>query len=216
MGLIRPMGLMGLMGRMGQKGAEGLVERFGGEAHDIEIGAAEAGACCIADPLLNTVGAGLIEGTVTGDIEADLVVGQGTEGDVGSVDERGLGAVGKGDGNAGEHLMGVSAQEADHRFGLGLVGRFAEHAAVDPDDGVGRDEHVARLQTGFVGICFRARYINRYIASLQRSRIGFVGINVDNRELHAQSGEEFFSSGAFTTEEKHLLFDYLTNLLFDN
>ena len=65
------------------KRAEGFVDALDGETHDVEVAAMKGSDTNIAYPLLDTVGAGLIEGTVMGDIIVDFVVRERLEGDVG-------------------------------------------------------------------------------------------------------------------------------------
>ena len=64
------------------------VEALNGQAHDIEIGAFEACRSNVANPLLNAVGTGLVEGTILRDVVVDFLVGE--------VGERNMARDGKG------------------------------------------------------------------------------------------------------------------------
>ena len=63
------------------------VEGCEGEAHDVVVAAVDAGDANHADPFLDAVGTGFVEGTVGVDIMDDFVVGQFAEIDIGTFGE---------------------------------------------------------------------------------------------------------------------------------
>lgn len=175
-----------------------------GETHDIEIGAAEVGACRIAYPLLDTVGSGFVERVARTDIIVDLVVGERTEGHIRTIDHRLKKQVGGGflsKRHCRIDLMRTTAEEMQHLTGLLLVTRFAKHRVFAPDDGIRGDEQLIRLELLRVRTRLCARYIHRYICATELSGIGLVGIDGDGGEGDIQACQQFAAAGRSTTEE---------------
>ena len=157
-----------------------------GEAHDIEIGAADGRAGDIADPLLNAVRSGFVKGLVTVYIITDFFVREFGERDIRFIDKgnnptrpplKGGDFFSKSDG--GIDLVGFAGEGTEHGEGFGLVMGFAEHFSIRPDDGVGGNEELGVGQLRHVRARFRTRDIIRYIALLQIPRERFVSVDRD-------------------------------------
>ena len=124
-------------------GLEGLEERFGGQAHHVEIRAAELGAGDKANPFLNAIRSRLVERMETADIIVNLCLCERSEADVRSGCKRAaVSALGRShrERHTRKHLVRLSAQEAQHPPRIGFIVRLAQHLPIEPNDGVRRDE----------------------------------------------------------------------------
>ena len=110
-----------------------------GEAHDVVVAAVDTFDGDGADPFLDAVGAGLVEGVVGVDVVADVFRVDVGEGDVGEAGEALLPVFG-GDCHAGAHRVGLAGEFGEHVDGLLLVAWFAVDFAVEDDNGVGCDD----------------------------------------------------------------------------
>ena len=113
------------------------VDSLDGEAHDVVVGAADAGDADVAYPFLNAVGAGFVEGLILTDIVGYLFIGEFLEGDVGA-DGAADGLVALEEAVAGIYLVRLAAEFAQHGAGIISIARLAENLAVADDNGVGR------------------------------------------------------------------------------
>ena len=89
------------------------VEGCEGEAHDVVVAAVDAGDANHADPFLDAVGSGFVEGTVGVDIMDDFVVGQFAEIDIGTFGEVN-GAFGGAEAYAGVDGVVAAGEGVEH------------------------------------------------------------------------------------------------------
>lgn len=131
------------------------VDERDGQSDNIEIAARDGG-----DPpgceSLDGVRACLVHWFSGGDVQANLFVGDGAEGDL-----RGFGAkvgeaVGSNEAHASGDLMGSSGEKAEHTGGVIGVGRLFEGVLIDDDNGVSAEDETAGVMGGN-GLCFFLR-----------------------------------------------------------
>ena len=79
-------------------------------------------------------------------------------------------------------LVGLVTQLLEHRDCFRFVMGLTEHVTVEPDDGIGGDEQLVRLQLLLVRARLRTRYIIRNITGFQIRRIGLIGIDINGRK----------------------------------
>lgn len=177
------------------EGLEEGVEALHGEAHDVEETAAQLLDGDEAYPLLDAIGAGLVEGKVVVYVEADFVFGEGGKLHVGA-DREGFKTLSRDHRHAGDDLMGAARKTAEHAHGVvGLTG-FAEDVAVDVDGGVGGDEQFVGRHRGTVGFGFFAGNIGGHLFAGKVGGVAFVHTEQGAHfEFDAKTLQEFFATG---------------------
>ena len=124
--------------------AQNGIKRSHRQTHDAVIVALDAldEQCAVA---LDAVGAGLVERLSGGEVGGKLVLRKIAEGDARAGVQRVRPAVRREHGKSGQHLVGASAQTAEHGSGLVRVLRLAEAQSVDRDHGIRADAHGVRV-----------------------------------------------------------------------
>ena len=128
-----------------QQFKQGFVYFLDRETDDIEIGPVDPGDAGMADPLLDGVGSGLVEGPAGIDIIGDFFVGQVLEPDLGRVGE-GLFLRGGADGDGGRDVMLAAGKVPEHADGVFAIPGLSEDFAGtafrrrEDDHRVGRDQ----------------------------------------------------------------------------
>ena len=96
------------------------------QPHDIEETAFERSDTYETYPLLDAIGTGLVQGAIGSHIVIDFLLGKLLEGYLCHHVEGVLFGQG-GKSHAGDHGMCLAAQFGQHCFGLGFIGRLAQH-----------------------------------------------------------------------------------------
>lgn len=181
--------------RSGGEGLEGCPETVNGEAHDVVEAAVDRFDAGDAYPLLYAVSACFVEGTIFVDISVYLIVFEAGELHAGDGPET-LEVTEREERHAGNNLVRAAAQSAKHLFSFGCVAGFAEHTAVDDDDGVGRDEKVFVGHDAAIGVGFESRQVERHVVRRKVGGIGLVNLNgVDDCERDGEQSEELAATG---------------------
>lgn len=113
---------------------------MGGETHNGVEGALDFGNADVADPFLDAVGAGFVEGLVILYVIVDFGVGEGSEGYLGGIGGR-FHALGIAYAYGGGNLVGFAGKEMQHLTRLVRAGRLAHDAALADYEGVGSDKY---------------------------------------------------------------------------
>ena len=129
----------------------------------------------VAYPFLDAVGASLVEGLIVGDVIADLIVGEGFEGDIGS-DGKAAFRLTAEHTDTGSDLMGTSADESQHPCGICLVGGFTQNLVAHDDHSIGCDHEFVVGKGGTIGIGLLASDIKGHLRHRQIVRITLVDI----------------------------------------
>ncbi|GEM_PF-6953633 len=170
-------------------GAEEFVEFDDGESEDVLVAAVVSGDEEAAGSV-DGVGAGAVDGIDNVDEAVDFGVGEGAEGDVGGFGAfGGLAGLGIDDGEAGDNLVGVAGEAAEHGAGFGLIGGFGEDVFVKEDEGVGGDDNgVMREFAGdVVAFCAGVGFND---GGGYGAVVDFGGVAGDHLEFEAERGEQ--------------------------
>ena len=84
---------------------------------------------------------------------------------------------------AGKDLMGAVAEQMEHAAGIVGIDRLAQLLPFDPNDGVGRDEHLTGMKLHVVGMHLETRDVERDVAPTERGGMCLVDI-LETHHLH--------------------------------
>ena len=85
--------------------------------------------------------------------------------------------------NGGEHLVGASTEQMEHATSIGYIDRLAQLLTIDPDDGIGCDEHLASTKLHVVGVHLEPGDVEGDIPSLEVGRMRLVDV-LEMHHLH--------------------------------
>lgn len=131
----------------------------------------------VANPLLHTVTARLVERAVFRHIVVDFGIAQ-----IGKCNLRGsrkrLLPLFRGEANACNHLVCAPSERAQHTARVVGIGGFAIHAPIEPNDGVYRYQQVVGGQCGQKSGGFLACKKERNLRALQRFGVAFFEVSM--------------------------------------
>lgn len=175
-------------------GAEEFVEFDDGESEDILVAAVVSGDEEAAGSV-DGIGAGAVDGIDDVNESVDFTVGKGAEGDVGGFGAfDGLAGLGVDDGEAGDDLVGVAGEAAEHGAGFGLIGGFGEDMFVKEDEGVGgnHDGGMGELAGDVVAFCPGVGFND---GGGHGAVVDLGGVAGDHLEFKAECGEQCAPAG---------------------
>ena len=183
------------------------VDALDRKAHDVEIGAFDAGDTGVAYPFLDAVGPSLVEGLVLVYIVIDLFVREILE-----PDERGLGELialcHASEHHAGRDLVLAAGKEAEHADGVIPVFRFPEDFSATENHCVCRNQDFIVIKRPVETERLSPSHGKGYLimGQFRREVLDERGAGVDG-EIKIQPREKFFSAWRIAGEYESSTFE---------